>query len=131
MASMVKASPLNADRVRHDLGRLLIHLVLILGAVWAIFPFVWMVLTSLKGYAEASAAQDLFPSHWLFSNYVEAWNEVGIFPRYFANTIFIAVATALGVLVTSSLAAYAFARMRFPGRETLFFVLLATMIIPF
>ncbi len=128
---MVNAPPLSPDRLRHDLSRLAIHLLLILGAVWAIFPFVWMVLTSLKGYAEASAATSLLPTHWLFSNYVEAWNEVGIFPRYFANTIFIAAATTLGVLVTSALAAYAFARMHFPGREVLFFIVLATMIIPF
>jgi multiple sugar transport system permease protein len=131
MARTLNAPLLSADRLRYDLSRLVIHLLLILGAVWAVFPFVWMVLTSLKGYAEASAATNFFPTHWLFSNYVEAWNEVGIFPRYFANTIFIAVATTFGVLITSTLAGYAFARMRFPGRDVLFFILLATMIIPF
>ncbi len=128
---MTGTSFLNTDRLRHDLSRLIIHLLLIAGAIWAIFPFVWMVLTSLKGYAEASAATDFFPQHWLFSNYVEAWNEVSLFPRYFANTIFIAVMTTVGLLITSTLAAYAFARMRFPGREVLFMVLLTTMIIPF
>ncbi len=109
----------------------LLHLVLLAGAVWALFPFVWMVLTSLKGYTEAAAAQNLLPTRWLFSNYIEAWNQVGIFPRYFVNTFFIAGATVLGVLVTSSLAAYAFARMEFPGRDALFFVMVATMIVPF
>ncbi len=121
----------SADRLRFLLSRGVIHLLLLVGAVWAIFPLVWMVLTSLKGYAEASAAQNLLPTRWLFSNYVEAWNQVGIFPRYFANTFFIAAATVAGVLVTSTLAGYAFARMRFPGRETLFMILLTTMIIPF
>ncbi len=131
-ANIQSRSPaFSADRLRFLLSRGVIHLLLLAGAVWAIFPLVWMVLTSLKGYAEASAAQNLLPTRWLFSNYVEAWNQVGIFPRYFANTFFIATATVLGVLVTSTLAAYAFARMRFPGRETLFMILLATMIIPF
>ncbi len=116
------------SRLSRPLG---IHLLLIFGAVWSLFPFVWMVLTSLKGYAEASAATSLLPTQWLFSNYVDAWNQVGLFPRYFANTIFIATATTLGVLLTSTLAGYAFARMRFPGREALFFILLATMVIPF
>ncbi len=131
MARTMNAPLLNADRVRHDLSRLVIHLLLIVGAVWSNFPFVWMVLTSLKSYADASAATSLLPAQWLFSNYVDAWNQVGLFPRYFANTIFIATATTLGVLITSALAGYAFARMRFPGREVLFFILLATMIIPF
>ncbi len=122
---------LRPERLAHLLRRLALHLVLIAGAVFALFPFAWMVLTSLKSYVEASAALTFFPTHWLFSNYVEAWNRVGLFPRYFANTLFMAIATALGVLVTSSLAGYAFARMRFPGREALFIVLLSTMMVPF
>ncbi len=117
--------------LRNRLSRAALHAALILGAIWALFPFVWMVLTSLKGYAEASAAQDLLPKQWLFSNYVQAWQAVGVFPRYFANTLFIGAATAVGVLITSVLAAYAFARMEFPGREVLFVVLLATMMVPF
>ncbi len=121
----------NSDRLVYLLKRLVLHLVLIAGALFALFPFVWMVLTSLKSYIEASAAQDFFPTHWLFSNYVEAWNRVGLFPRYFENTLFIAVATTLGVLVTSSLAGYAFARMHFPGRDVLFILLLSTMMVPF
>lgn len=120
-----------SDRIKHDLGRLVIHVILIAGAIWAVFPFVWMVLTSLKGYAEASAAVDFLPTRWLFSNYITAWNQVGIFPRYFANTLFIAAGTVVGVLFTSTLAAYAFARMRFPGRDVLFMILLATMMVPF
>lgn len=120
-----------SDRLRKVLGRLLIHLVLLAGAAWSLFPFVWMVLTSLKGYFEAAAALNIFPKEWLFSNYAAAWNQVGIFPHYFANTIFIGLATVLGVLITSTLAAYAFARMEFPGREVLFILLLSTMMVPF
>lgn len=120
-----------SDRFRNVLGRLLIHLVLLAGAAWSLFPFLWMVLTSLKGYFEAAAALDILPKDWLFSNYAVAWNQVGIFPRYFANTIFIGLATVLGVLITSTLAAYAFARMDFPGREALFILLLSTMMVPF
>lgn len=119
------------DRIKRDAGRVVLHLLLIAGAVWAVFPFVWMVLTSLKGYSEAAAAEDFLPTRWLFSNYVLAWDQVGMFPRYFANTFFIAAATVLGVLLTGTLAAYAFARMEFPGREVLFMILLATMMVPF
>lgn len=122
---------LNRDRIRNLSGRLLIHLILLAGVVWSVFPFVWMVLTSLKSYVEAAASQSLLPSKWLFSNYLTAWNQVGVFPRYFGNTIFIATATVLGVLVTGTLAAYAFARMQFPGRDFLFMLLLSTMMVPF
>jgi len=130
MVETVKHIVPSVDRLRHSLGRSVIYAILLMGAVWALFPFVWMVLSSLKGYAEASAAQTFLPTRWLFSNYVKAWNEVEYFPRYFGNTIFIATTTVLGVLTTSTLAAYAFARMEFPGRETLFILLLATMMIP-
>ena len=119
------------DRAPAMLRGLALHGVLMGGALFALFPFVWMVLTSLKTYIEASAAQDFLPEQWLFSNYVQAWNQVGLFPRYFANTFFMAAATTLGVLVTSSLAGYAFARMRFPGRDALFVILLSTMMVPF
>ncbi len=122
---------LNIDRIKNGLTQTIIYAILIGGAIWAIFPFVWMVLSSLKGYAEASAAENFLPTRWLFSNYVQAWNQVGFFPQYFANTIFIALATVAGVLITSTLAAYAFARMEFPGRNVLFIILLATMMVPF
>ena len=122
---------INADRFKRGLTQTVVYAILIAGALWAVFPFVWMVLTSLKGYAEASAAENFLPTRWLFSNYVDAWNAVGNFPRYFANTLFMALATVVGVLITSTLAAYAFARMEFPGRDALFIVLLATMMVPF
>ncbi len=122
---------MNADRARRNLSRGLLHGVLIVGAIWALFPFVWMVLTSLKSYVEAAGAQQLLPKRWLFGNYVAAWDQVALFPRYFGNTLFIGVGTVIGVLLTSVLAAYAFAAMRFPGREVLFMIMLATMMVPF
>ncbi len=127
----MKEMTLRFPRFSYSLKRLALHLVLVAGAIVSLFPFAWMVLTSLKSYIEASSAASFFPSQWLFSNYVQAWNQVGIFPRYFANTLLMAVATSLGVLITSSLAGYAFARMRFPGRDFLFIILLSTMMVPF
>jgi multiple sugar transport system permease protein len=119
------------ENIRRKLGSWAIHLVLLAAAAWAVFPFVWMVLTSFKSYIEASAARSFLPSHWLISNYAVAWNQVGLFPRYFFNSLFIGTATVVGVLGTSALAAYAFARLEFPGRNVLFIVLLATMMVPF
>jgi multiple sugar transport system permease protein len=126
-----REAEINPYRIRNNLTRLTLHLVLVAGAIWSLFPFLWMVLTSLKSYIEAAAAQDFLPMHWLFSNYVTAWNQVGLFPRYFANSIFIGAATVAGIWITSVLAAYAFARMEFPGRRVLFILLVATMMVPF
>jgi multiple sugar transport system permease protein len=126
---MNAAAAPDAHRLRARLARLAIYAVLILGAAAALFPFVWMVLTSLKSYTEATLGT-LLPHVWLWSNYPEAWNAMKYFPRYLANSAFVAVATVLGVLVTSTLAGYAFARMRFPGRDALFVLVLFTMMIP-
>jgi multiple sugar transport system permease protein len=113
------------------LGSWAVHLVLLVGAAWSTFPFVWMVLTSFKSYIGAASGRSFLPSQWLFSNYALAWNQVGLFPRYFFNSLFIGTATVLGVVGTSALAAYAFARLHFPGRNVLFILLLATMMVPF
>jgi multiple sugar transport system permease protein len=108
----------------------MVHLLLVAGAVLMLLPFVWMLSTSLKTPLEALQ----FPPTWVprplrLANYAEAWQAVP-FPRYFLNTIFVTAAVLAGGLVTSCLAAYAFARMEFPGREVLFFAFLAVMMVP-
>jgi multiple sugar transport system permease protein len=107
-----------------------VHVLLIVGAASMILPFFWMVSTSFKTPQEIF----LFPPTWVaqnptVSNYVVAWNEVP-FPRYFLNTIIIATCMVFGVIITSCLAAYAFAKLDFPGRETLFIMMLSMMIVP-
>jgi multiple sugar transport system permease protein len=108
------------------------HAFLLAGALVMIFPFYWMLTTSFKSFGEAGAfPPTLLPTEWHPENWVEAWTEAVIpWPRAFANTIFIAGAVLVGELVTSILAAYAFARMRFRGRNVLFGVFLATLMIP-
>ena len=113
---------------RISIVRLLIYLVLILGALFALFPFVWMILTSFKSYGEV-AARRFIPSEIRWHNYIEAW-EAAPFGRYFMNSIFIAMSTIAGDLLTGILAAYAFARMEFPGRNAIFFVFLSTLMVP-
>lgn len=95
-----------------------------------LFPFVWMILTALKSPENVS----VIPPQWipkpcLFSNFVEAWKAVP-FGRGYINSTLVVVTVTLGQVFTSSLAAFAFARLRFPGRERLFFCYLATMMIP-
>jgi len=109
------------------------YLLLILGAAVMLFPFYWMVITSLKTFAEANLSPPtLYPHAWQFANYAEAFNRPPSgFGRYFLNsTIISVVGTALQVLV-SILAAFAFARLRFPFKNALFLLVLGTMMVPF
>jgi len=110
---------------------MLLYVALIAGAVIMAFPFYWMVTTAFKGLSEALLfPPTLIPSEWLWDNFVEAWGAAP-FPRYFLNTIIMAIGSTLGTLITGALAAYAFARMRFFGKDVLFMMFLATMMIPF
>ncbi len=112
-------------------ARLLLHLSLMAGAVLLLFPFYWMITTSLKTLEEASLfPPTMWPSAWRIENYGVAWN-LAPFGRYFINTIFVACMQTLGVLTTSALAAYAFTRINFAGKNLVFVGFLATMMIPF
>lgn len=123
------SSPVKASSTAW-LASSLTHLVLLAGGLIVIFPFFWMVSTSLKTIQEAFASPPiLLASQPLWSNYLLAW-QAAPFARYFANTIFIATASTLGTLLTGALAAYAFARMRFWGRDLIFLLFLATLMIP-
>jgi multiple sugar transport system permease protein len=107
------------------------HAVLLLAAAIVMFPFYWMLSTSLKTLQESIAVPPLLvPPNPQVANYPIAWTSAP-FGRYFANTTFVATMTTLLSLTFSSLAAFAFARMKFPGRNVLFVVMLATMMVPF
>lgn len=113
------------------LRRVALYGILSVAAVAAAFPFVWMVLSSLKPRSEVTAnPPTIIPHAWRWHNYVDAWNAAP-FGRYFINSFAIAAVVAIGVVITSLLAAYAFTRLNFPGRGLLFTLFLATMMIPF
>jgi ABC-type glycerol-3-phosphate transport system permease component len=104
--------------------------ILIICALWMMLPFFWMISTSLKTQDEAlEFPPNPLPRKVLISNYFEAFKQVD-FSRYFLNTLIMTFGTTLLVFITSTFAAYAFARLRFPGREILFSLFLAMMMIP-
>jgi len=107
-----------------------IYLVLIAGAVVMVFPFIWMISVSLKPHTFTIVIPpQLIPSDASLANYIEAWT-ANNFQLYFRNSAFVAVlSTFLSVLV-SAMAAYAFARFKFPGREVFFYTLLGVMMVP-
>src|SRR5688572_21648594 len=101
-----------------------------LGVFWMV-PFLWMVSTSFKGIDEVYAFPPrFFPELLRWSNYVEAWQAIP-FSRFFFNSLFVAGATTIAVVLTSSMAGYSFARLRYPGRDLLFLAYLGTIMIPF
>ncbi len=107
------------------------YIVLVGGAFVMVFPFVWMLIASLMSAGEIQ----LRPPVWLpatpqFNNYAELVESIPIARLYF-NSLFTSGIIVFGVLLSSSLAGFAFAKYRFPGRELLFYLILATMMIPF
>ena len=119
---------------QRTLRRCAIYVLLVLGAVSMLGPFLWMLATSLKHPGDVFSYQkpwwyDWVPTSFVWENYVQAWKVVP-FARFYLNSIFVVLVTTLGQVATSALCAYAFARLKFPGRDKLFFAYLATMMIP-
>ena len=115
-----RTNPINGRVVR----RVLTYVILLIGAVIALLPFLWMISTSFMTLGEAQGLT-LVPSNPQFGNYITAW-ERGNFTEYFINSVLITVITLVGEMTFSIMAAYAFARIQFPGRNVLFGMLLAT-----
>lgn len=103
------------------------HVLLSLGGATVVVPFVWMFLTSVKKRSEVF--NRIWPTEWHWENYVHAW-QAAPFSHYYLNSIVMTVGIVVGHLVLDSLAAYAFARLRFPAKNPIFLLLLATMMVP-
>ncbi len=108
--------------------KIFIYIFLLLGAFISLIPFIWMISTSLMSLGEALGTA-FFPSELHFENYAEAWRRAQ-FSEYFINSILITLITLAGEITFSIFAAYAFARMEFPGRDLIFGVMLSTIMIP-
>ncbi|MBR2430444.1 carbohydrate ABC transporter permease [bacterium] len=109
-----------------------IHIMLILISLLSVFPFLWLISTSLKGINESIFAYppNIIPQDFTLVNYSEVWDKVN-FIGYFINSIIVAGLTVLLNLILSSLAGYPLARMKFKGKKFIFFSILATIMIPF
>ena len=111
-------------------GYFWVYLILILGCVITLAPFVWMLLTSFKTQVEAvSIPPTILPRQWNISAYLTLSQKLP-FWRMYRNTVVTAVIIVVGQLAICSLAGYAFARIEFPGRDFLFILCLAVLMIP-
>jgi multiple sugar transport system permease protein len=119
---------------RERLGKITTFLFLIAGAFSMILPFLWMITTSFKTldaiYIQPKNWIQMFiPASFIWQNYAEAFTKVP-FAVFYMNSILVGIVVTIGQVLTSSLAAYAFSRLQFPGRDKIFFAYLATMMIP-
>jgi len=111
-------------------GRLTLHLILVIVAITFLVPTAWLVSSSLKASTEIFES----PIHWIpsqpeWGNYVDAFTKEPMF-LFARNSAIVVVAAVLGTLLTSTMVAYSFARLRWPGREFFFGLVVATMMLP-
>ena len=119
-----------AEKVSRIVMTVLTYLFIFALALIVVFPFYWMIITSLKQNEEIRATtQTFFPTIVMWSNYVHVF-QVFDFSNYMLNTIVVAIFSTIGTLLTTILAAFAFARLRFKGRDAVFAIFLMTMMIP-
>lgn len=110
--------------------KIIIHSILIIGSLAMLLPFIWMVITSLKTLTESTQVPPtIIPKEFKFSNYKEVWNLLP-FGIFYMNTILMLLFRILGSVFFSATAAYAFARIKFPGRNAFFMIVLIQMMIP-
>ena len=131
-AALVDARAAKRRRQRRQLlGNAAWYAVLTLLALITVFPFLWMLLTSLKGPLDpiASVPPQLIPAHPTLANYDKVLASLPIL-KFFFNSITVAVVVCVLNVLVSAMAAYPLAKMRFFGRDAIFYLLLATLIVP-
>jgi multiple sugar transport system permease protein len=116
---------------RTSFGQILTYIVLVGGGLLMVMPFYWLISTSLKTIKNIYVYPiQWFPDPIAWENYVELFNQVPVL-LYTRNTLIITLFNTVGTLFSASLAGYSFARLRFKGRDLVFSILLATVMVPF
>ena len=119
-----------AEKVGKIISTVFTYAFILVLALFVIFPFYWMIITSLKTLDEITATtQTFFPNVVMWTNYVYVFQRFD-FTTYMFNTIVVAIFSTIGTLITTVFAAFALARLNFKGRETVFMIFLMTMMIP-
>ena len=118
------------QKIVFALVQVFLYVFLLLMAVIVLFPFYWMIISSLKSLSEyRESVPTFFPRKVMFSNYAQAFTSANL-GRLFMNTLYVGVVSTILSLVITILSAFAFARLEFKGKNALFAALLATMMIP-
>jgi multiple sugar transport system permease protein len=121
---------MSGSGARRWAGRLALHVVLLSAGVIFLLPFVWSISTSLKSMSELFSVQpNLIPETFRWENYQAVFDNAP-FVRFYVNSIVVAIARTVGQVAIASLAGFAFAQLRFPGRDVIFVGLLAGLMVP-
>ena len=126
-----RASIWQSRKLRQTISTVISHTILIIGAFIMIVPFIWMLSTSFK----APGRTFVYPPEWIprpfvWQNYVEMWQALP-FSQFFLNSVKISTLSTIGQLLTCSMGAFAFSILKFKGRDFLFLLLIATLMIPY
>lgn len=115
---------------KRDNRKLIIHMILLIGVILTITPFIWMLLTSLKTLGESTQIPPkIFPDKAQWENYKEAAKTLP-YAKFYFNTIVYTICTTIGQIIFCSMAGYAFARIEFPGKKIIFIIVLSVLMVP-
>lgn len=128
-AAVAERSEINYEKVKRATASFFIHAFLILISIGCLFPLWWAFASSLKTQQTVFSDLSLFPKNPHWENYYYAWTKAD-FSLYFFNSLLYTVTVVIGVLLVASMAAYAFSRFQFPGKNILFLIIISTMMIP-
>jgi multiple sugar transport system permease protein len=127
---VVEESPAKALRKR--VLSVVAHVLLIGASIAMLYPLLWMLSASFRPENEIFSSTSIWPSEWSLDSYFRGWNSMRVsFSVFFLNSFVIAILCVIGNLITCSLAAYAFARLRFAGRNFWFALMLMTLMLPY
>ncbi|WP_277208005.1 carbohydrate ABC transporter permease [Isoptericola croceus] len=122
-----------AAKNRRRVKAVVFHLVALAATIVVLYPAAWMVFASMKPNSDIIGNTQLLPDVWTIEHYVSALSGIGgvSFWTFFGNSMTLAVLSVVGTVLSSTVAAYAFARISFPGRNAMFAVMIGTLLLPF
>ncbi|TAK22434.1 MAG: carbohydrate ABC transporter permease [Chloroflexota bacterium] len=129
-ATTVRRRALSREVVMRRLGRVLLYTTVVIGTLLFTFPFLWMIKSSVTPISEMLLNPPLLlPSELIWTNYTRPFANLP-FEMFYRNTVFVTLTGMMGVIVSSSVVAFAFARMRWPGRDKVFIIMISTLMLP-
>jgi len=128
----IKVVPLSNKKTKTAVRHVLTHLFIITLGLFMIYPILWMIISSFKPNSMIFSDPGLIPKAVTFENYISGWKGYAgtSFERFFANSLYMCIGAVAGNLITCTMAAYAFARLKFAGRGFWFAVMMVTLMLP-
>jgi multiple sugar transport system permease protein len=131
MADVATSEPPSPRRIEQSRA-LLYHVVLCLASIAMLYPLLWMLASSFKPESDIFGSASLWPRSFSLDSYWRGWSGLQVnFGRFFLNSLLVSLSCVIGNVFSCSLAAYAFARLKFRGRNFWFALMLGTLMLPY